>query len=54
MQADRSPDSGALPPQEEQFGMYALYSKNKPRSDALLCSHGNSFFKVTAPPCELR
>uniref|UniRef100_A0A8C4MFI9 Pleckstrin homology and RhoGEF domain containing G4B n=1 Tax=Equus asinus TaxID=9793 RepID=A0A8C4MFI9_EQUAS len=30
---------------EEQFGMYALYSKNKPRSDALLCSHGNSFFK---------
>ncbi|XP_058562213.1 pleckstrin homology domain-containing family G member 4B isoform X2 [Neofelis nebulosa] len=30
---------------EEQFGMYALYSKNKPRSDALLCSHGNAFFK---------
>ncbi|XP_039516816.1 pleckstrin homology domain-containing family G member 4B-like isoform X4 [Pimephales promelas] len=30
---------------EEQFGMYALYSKNKPRSDALLISHGNSFFK---------
>uniref|UniRef100_A0A8C1C4W9 Uncharacterized protein n=1 Tax=Cyprinus carpio carpio TaxID=630221 RepID=A0A8C1C4W9_CYPCA len=30
---------------EEQFGMYALYSKNKPRSDALLTSHGNSFFK---------
>ncbi|XP_076868636.1 pleckstrin homology domain-containing family G member 4B isoform X2 [Brachyhypopomus gauderio] len=30
---------------EEQFGMYALYSKNKPRSDALLSSHGNSFFK---------
>ncbi|XP_006876969.1 PREDICTED: pleckstrin homology domain-containing family G member 4B [Chrysochloris asiatica] len=31
---------------EEQFGMYALYSKNKPRSDALLSSHGNSFFKA--------
>ncbi|KAG5271527.1 hypothetical protein AALO_G00181010 [Alosa alosa] len=30
---------------EDQFGMYALYSKNKPRSDALLSSHGNSFFK---------
>ncbi|XP_030637855.1 pleckstrin homology domain-containing family G member 4B [Chanos chanos] len=30
---------------EDQFGMYALYSKNKPRSDALLTSHGNSFFK---------
>ncbi|VCW67798.1 unnamed protein product [Gulo gulo] len=30
---------------EEEFGMYALYSKNKPRSDSLLCSHGNAFFK---------
>lgn len=36
--------------------MYALYSKNKPQSDALLCSHGNEFFKVrletpvTSPP----
>ncbi|XP_073747245.1 pleckstrin homology domain-containing family G member 4B [Callorhinus ursinus] len=30
---------------EEQFGMYALYSKNKPQSDALLYSHGNAFFK---------
>lgn len=29
--------------------MYALYSKNKPRSDALLYSHGNTFFKVTPP-----
>lgn len=26
--------------------MYALYSKNKPQSDALLSSHGNEFFKV--------
>lgn len=32
--------------QEDKFGMYALYSKNKPRSDALLTSHGNAFFKV--------
>ncbi|XP_072365985.1 pleckstrin homology domain-containing family G member 4B isoform X4 [Scyliorhinus torazame] len=31
---------------EEQFGMYALYSKNKPQSDALLASHGNIFFKI--------
>ncbi|XP_041040227.1 pleckstrin homology domain-containing family G member 4B isoform X1 [Carcharodon carcharias] len=31
---------------EEQFGMYALYSKNKPQSDALLASHGNTFFKI--------
>ncbi|XP_053699935.1 pleckstrin homology domain-containing family G member 4B isoform X2 [Synchiropus splendidus] len=30
---------------EDHFGMYALYSKNKPQSDALLCSHGNEFFK---------
>ncbi|XP_067425971.1 pleckstrin homology domain-containing family G member 4B isoform X2 [Emydura macquarii macquarii] len=30
---------------EEQFGMYALYSKNKPQSDALFTSHGNAFFK---------
>ncbi|XP_048462034.1 uncharacterized protein plekhg4 isoform X2 [Rhincodon typus] len=29
----------------DQFGMYALYSKNKPKSDALLASHGNIFFK---------
>ncbi|XP_041047276.1 uncharacterized protein plekhg4 isoform X3 [Carcharodon carcharias] len=30
---------------QDQFGMYALYSKNKPKSDALLASHGNIFFK---------
>ncbi|XP_061421625.1 uncharacterized protein LOC133350850 isoform X2 [Lethenteron reissneri] len=30
---------------EKQFEMYALYSKNKPQSDALLASHGNAFFK---------
>ncbi|XP_072320623.1 uncharacterized protein plekhg4 isoform X2 [Eucyclogobius newberryi] len=30
---------------QEQFGLYALYSKNKPKSDALLAHHGNSFFR---------
>ncbi|KAK1806401.1 hypothetical protein P4O66_004919, partial [Electrophorus voltai] len=39
--------SGCFLRHEEQFGMYALYSKNKPRSDVLLSSHGNSFFKVS-------
>ncbi|XP_045065910.1 puratrophin-1 isoform X2 [Coregonus clupeaformis] len=29
----------------DAFGLYALYSKNKPRSDTLLASHGNSFFR---------
>ncbi|KAM9192134.1 puratrophin-1 [Dugong dugon] len=28
-----------------QFGMYALYSKNKPCSDALMTSYGHMFFK---------
>lgn len=41
------------PLQEEQFGMYALYSKNKPQSDALLCSHGLTFFKVISQPASL-
>ncbi|XP_037548258.1 rho guanine nucleotide exchange factor 40 [Nematolebias whitei] len=30
---------------EEQFSLYALYSKNKPKSDALLANHGHSFFR---------
>ncbi|XP_034018650.1 puratrophin-1 [Thalassophryne amazonica] len=30
---------------QEQFGLYALYSKNKPKSDALLANHGNTFFR---------
>lgn len=30
--------------------MYALYSKNKPQSDTLLISHGNTFFKVIRIP----
>ncbi|XP_073692183.1 puratrophin-1 [Garra rufa] len=29
----------------DQFSLYALYSKNKPKSDTLLASHGNSFFR---------
>lgn len=32
--------------QKESFALYALYSKNKPQSDALFISHGQSFFKV--------
>ncbi|XP_062817632.1 puratrophin-1 isoform X1 [Anolis carolinensis] len=30
---------------KDQFGMYALYSKNKPKSDALLAGRGNAFFR---------
>ncbi|MFT7817288.1 pleckstrin homology domain-containing family G member 4B-like [Arapaima gigas] len=30
---------------KDQFGLYALYSKNKPKSDALLATHGNAFFR---------
>ncbi|XP_053492141.1 quattro isoform X4 [Ictalurus furcatus] len=30
---------------KESFGLYALYSKNKPRSDHLLVNHGKEFFK---------
>ncbi|XP_043959282.1 rho guanine nucleotide exchange factor 40 isoform X2 [Gambusia affinis] len=30
---------------QEQFGLYALYSKNKPKSDALLMNHGQAFFR---------
>uniref|UniRef100_A0A8C8CT20 Quattro n=1 Tax=Oncorhynchus tshawytscha TaxID=74940 RepID=A0A8C8CT20_ONCTS len=29
----------------ECFGLYALYSKNKPKSDSLLINHGHDFFK---------
>uniref|UniRef100_H3AC90 Pleckstrin homology and RhoGEF domain containing G4B n=1 Tax=Latimeria chalumnae TaxID=7897 RepID=H3AC90_LATCH len=29
----------------DQFGLYALYAKNKPKSDALMASYGNAFFK---------
>uniref|UniRef100_UPI0037E878E5 rho guanine nucleotide exchange factor 40 n=1 Tax=Semicossyphus pulcher TaxID=241346 RepID=UPI0037E878E5 len=30
---------------QEQFSLYALYSKNKPKSDTLLALHGHSFFR---------
>uniref|UniRef100_A0A9J7ZSN0 Pleckstrin homology domain containing, family G (with RhoGef domain) member 4 n=1 Tax=Cyprinus carpio carpio TaxID=630221 RepID=A0A9J7ZSN0_CYPCA len=30
---------------QDQFSLYALYSKNKPKSDTLLASHGNIFFR---------
>ncbi|XP_026070308.1 uncharacterized protein LOC113050984 isoform X1 [Carassius auratus] len=30
---------------KENFGLYALYSKNKPRSERLLIDHGRDFFK---------
>lgn len=30
---------------QEQFSLYALYSKNKPKSDTLLAHHGNAFFR---------
>ena len=31
--------------QESQFYLYALYNKNKPKSDALMSEYGSSFFK---------
>ncbi|XDV36498.1 hypothetical protein PO909_006262, partial [Leuciscus waleckii] len=30
---------------KENFGLYALYSKNKPRSERMLIDHGKEFFK---------
>lgn len=33
-------------PQSESFGLYALYSKNKPRSDALILHRRHDLFKV--------
>ncbi|XP_054710117.1 uncharacterized protein LOC129219838 [Uloborus diversus] len=30
---------------EKQFYLYALYNKNKPKSDSLMAEYGNSFFK---------
>jgi len=31
---------------ERQFYLYALYNKNKPRSDQLLSDHGNAYFRA--------
>ena len=32
--------------QEKKFYLYALYNKNKPKSDSLMSEYGTSFFKV--------
>ena len=32
--------------QESQFCLYALYNKNKPKSDLLMMEYGSTFFKV--------
>lgn len=32
--------------QESFFYLYALYNKNKPKSDALMAEYGKQFFKV--------
>lgn len=32
---------------ESKFYLYALYNKNKPKSDALMSEYGTSFFKVS-------
>lgn len=31
---------------ESKFYLYALYNKNKPKSDSLMSEYGTSFFKV--------
>lgn len=31
---------------DEKFYLYALYNKNKPKSDSLMSEYGASFFKV--------
>lgn len=31
---------------EKKFYLYALYNKNKPKSDSLMSEYGSSFFKV--------
>lgn len=32
---------------DKKFYLYALYNKNKPKSDSLLSEYGSSFFKVS-------
>ena len=32
--------------QDSDFYLYALYNKNKPKSDALMIEYGSQFFKV--------
>ena len=31
---------------ESKFYLYALYNKNKPKSDSLMSEYGTTFFKV--------
>lgn len=31
--------------QENQFHLYALYNKNKPKSDSLMSEYGSAFFR---------
>lgn len=38
-------------PQRESFGLYALYSKNKPQSDALILHRRHDIFKVSLGVC---
>lgn len=33
--------------QENQFHLYALYNKNKPKSDALMAEYGKEFFRAS-------
>ena len=35
---------------ESQFYLYALYNKNKPKSDTLMSEYGTAFFKVISFP----
>lgn len=38
--------SHGLSPQSDSFGLYALYSRNKPQSDALILYRRHDIFKV--------
>ena len=40
-------DPMCSPPQAPEFYLYALYNKNKPKSDAMLAEFGKTFFKVS-------
>lgn len=33
------------------FYLYALYNKNKPKSDSLMMEYGKDYFRVSAEPC---
>lgn len=36
---------------DKKFYLYALYNKNKPKSDSLMSEYGSSFFKVSFVSC---